>query len=258
MRLGYGAERREPSLQVESSIIVEEMPAKRQKTVWERSAEKRLRAMYGLLSQAYGPQHWWPAKSSFEVILGAYLTQNTAWKAVERSLENLRGAQALTVQGIRSLSVDALRALILPSGFCQRKAPSIKAFVAWLDAEFGGSLASMAKAPTAGLREKLLALPGVGPETADAILLYALGHAQPMADEYLRRIVTRHRLIADRGKTVRYEDLVTLTRGAFAADPEQEKAALYNEFHALTVAVGKAHCGREARCTACPLACDLR
>lgn len=214
--------------------------------------------MHDLLSQAYGPQHWWPAKTPFEVILGAYLTQNTAWKAVERSLENLREAQALTVQGVRSLSVDALRSLILPSGFYQRKAPSIKAFVAWLDAEFGGSLAAMAKAPTEVLRVKLLALPGVGPETADAILLYALGHAQPMADEYLRRIVTRHGLIEDRGKTVRYEDLATLTRGAFAADPEKKKAALYNEFHALTVAVGKAHCGREARCAGCPLACDLR
>jgi endonuclease-3 related protein len=100
-------------------------------------------------------------------------------------------------------------------------------------------------------------LPGVGPETADAILLYALGHAAPVADEYLRRIAERHGLVAlPKGKKS-YEALVELTREAFAGDPAGEKAQLFNEFHALTVAVGKAHCGRTARCAGCPLAGDL-
>lgn len=220
-------------------------------------AARRLRHMYDLLAAAYGAQHWWPARTAFEVVLGAYLTQNTAWKAVERSLENLRRADALTVQGIRALPVDALRVLIAPSGFYQRKAPSIKAFVALLDAEFGGAIETMAEAPTALLREKLLALPGVGAETADAILLYALGHGVPVADEYLRRIATRHGLIENGTKNVRYGELTALTQAAFAGDRATEKAALYNEFHALTVAVGKAHCGRVAHCAGCPLAEDL-
>lgn len=233
------------------------MAGKKQDWLERGRATRRLRHMHDLLAEAYGAQHWWPAKTPFEVVLGAYLTQNTAWKAVERSLENLRKAGALTVQGIRALPVDALRVLITPSGFYQRKAPSIKAFVALLDAEFGGSLKAMGKAPTAELREKLLALPGVGPETADAILLYALGHAVPVVDEYLRRIATRHGLVEDEAKSVRYGELAALTREAFAGDPAAEKAVLYNEFHALTVAVGKAHCGRAARCEGCPLAGDL-
>ncbi len=232
-------------------------------TTLRNSSAARLRRMHDLLMAAYGPQHWWPAKTSFEVILGAYLTQNTAWKAVERSLANLRGAGALTLAGLRRLSLDELRRLIRPSGFYTRKAPALKAFVAMLDAEFSGSLQRLAATPTDSLRERLLALPAVGPETADAILLYALGHAVPVADEYLRRIVERHRL-ADislgppPGRNRRgYDALVDLTRNAFARDAEQDRARCFNEFHALTVAVGKAHCGRVARCEGCPLAEDL-
>ena len=151
------------------------------------TSAKRLRRMHDELLRAYGPQHWWPAKTPFEVILGAYLTQNTAWKAVERSLENLRAAGALTVDGLRAIPMAKLRRLIRPSGFIVRKAPALKAFVKMLDEEFGGSLEAMEAVPTGNLRERLLELPGVGNETADAILLYALGHAVPVADEYLRR-----------------------------------------------------------------------
>jgi endonuclease-3 related protein len=214
--------------------------------------------MHDALMKAYGPQQWWPAKTPFEVILGAYLTQNTSWKAVERSLANLRAAGALTVAGIRAISVSELRRLIQPSGFFTRKAPALKAFVAMLDAEFGGSLRKLAAVPTQRLRERLLRLPGVGQETADAILLYALGHAVPVADEYLRRIAERHKLMEApvRGR-IAYEPLTALSQEAFAGDPEMERRQLYNEFHALTVAVGKAHCGREARCEGCPLAGDL-
>lgn len=195
----------------------------------------------------------------FEVILGAYLTQNTAWKAVEISLGNLRAAGALTVEGLRAIELEELRNLIRPSGFYTRKAPALKAFVAMLDAEFGGSLETLAAAPTGDLRRRLLGLPGVGQETADAILLYALGHPVPVADEYLRRIVERHRLLpqppAHNGKG--YASLVMLTREGFACDPESSRRAFFNEFHALTVAVGKAHCGRTAHCAGCPLEADL-
>jgi endonuclease-3 related protein len=221
------------------------------------TAARRLRALHDQLAAAYGPQHWWPAKTPFEVILGAYLTQNTSWKAVERSLDNLREAGALTVEGLRALSLDELRRLIQPSGFYTRKAPALKAFLTLLDAEFGGALDTMAAAPTDALRKRLLALPGVGEETADAILLYALGHAVPVADEYLRRLAARHGLLEAEGGRIRYQALAGLTRAAFAGDPAENRARLYNEFHALTVAVGKAHCGRTARCAGCPLEGDL-
>jgi endonuclease-3 related protein len=222
------------------------------------SPAERLRSMHDQLAAAYGPQHWWPANSAFEVILGAYLTQNTAWKAVERSLANLREAGALTLDGLRSLGLEDLQRLARPSGFHSRKAPALKAFVAMLDAEFGGSLETLAAAPTAHVRQRLLALPGVGPETADAILLYALGHPVPVADEYLRRIAGRHKLLTPAKGAPRYESLAGLTRQAFARDAAESQTRLFNEFHALTVAVGKAHCGRTARCEGCPLAHDLR
>lgn len=221
---------------------------------------RRLRRMHDVLMRAYGPQQWWPAQTPFEVILGAYLTQNTAWKAVERSLANLRAAGALTLEGLRATPLSKLRRLIRPSGFITRKAPALKAFVAMLDKEFGGSLDALAAAPPAELRERLIALPGVGPETADAILLYALGAPVPVADEYLRRIAERHSLLAPPSgrKRISYDALADLTREAFASDPASTRGQLFNEFHALTVAVGKAHCGRTARCEACPLAADLR
>jgi endonuclease-3 related protein len=214
--------------------------------------------MHDQLAYAYGSQRWWPAETPFEVILGAYLTQNTSWKAVERSLANLRAAGALTLDGLRALSLDELRRLIQPSGFFTRKAPALKAFVAMVDDEFGGSLEALAAVPAETLRGRLLALPGVGPETADAVLLYALDHPVPVADEYLRRIAERHGLLVGEPGRIGYNSLTELTRRAFAADPAAEQSQLFNEFHALTVAVGKAHCGRTARCERCPLAGDLR
>jgi endonuclease-3 related protein len=227
-------------------------------TSTQLTAAQRLRHMHDRLAAAYGPQHWWPAQTPFEVILGAYLTQNTAWKAVERSLANLRQAGALTLDGLRALTLEDLRNLIRPSGFYTRKAQALKAFVAMLDEEFAGSLEVLAVAPTETLRRRLLALPGVGHETAGAILLYALGHPVPVADEYLRRIAERHRLVPLSAGRKGYDSLADLTRQAFVSDPPANQARLFNEFHALTVAVGKAHCGRRANCTGCPLDADLQ
>lgn len=223
-----------------------------------RGAAQRLRRMHDMLVATYGPQHWWPAKTPFEVIVGAYLTQNTTWIAVERSLANLQAADALTVTGLRLIPLDTLQELIRPSGFSTRKAPALKAFVALLDERYGGQLGLMSAAPTVLLRKELLALPGVGPETADAILLYALGHEVPMADEYLRRIVERHGLLkpAPGKNRAGYEALVELTRQSFHGDRIEDKRQLYNEFHALTVAVGKVHCRRKAFCRGCPLETD--
>jgi len=224
------------------------------------SPHERLRRMHDLLLTAYGPQHWWPANSPFEVVLGAYLTQNTSRRAVERSIENLRVAELISVAGIRSVSLRRLQKLIQPSGFHTRKGSAIKAFVSFLDAEFAGSLDLLAALPTPELRTRLLALPGVGRETADAILLYALHHSLPVVDEYLRRLVDRHDLlpIAPRKTPADYEAMADLTRKAFAADPARDREALYNEFHALVVAVGKAHCSRTPNCLGCPLSPDIK
>ena len=221
------------------------------------SPPKRLRKLHGVLEKAYGPQHWWPGETPFEVVLGAYLTQNTSWTAAARSLANLRAAGALTLTGLRELLLDELQVLIRPSGFATRKAPALKAFVAMLDEEFGGSLDTLAAMPTKALRYRLLALPGVGPETADAILLYALDHPVPVVDEYLRRIAVRHGLATPDPGHKGYEQLADLVRAAFAAKTGEAQALLFNEAHALIVAVGKAHCRKVASCEGCPLKPDL-
>ena len=156
--------------------------------------------MYQRLAAEYGPQQWWPAESPFEVVIGAYLTQNTSWKSAERSILNLAEQSALSIEGIRNLTEEKLRELIRPSGYMVRKAAALKAFVNWLDRDYGGSLETLAAAPASAARQQLLALPGIGPETADAILLYALGHPAMVVDEYLRRIVTRHRLLPGKAK----------------------------------------------------------
>lgn len=216
----------------------------------DTAASERLRAFYAALLAAYGTRQWWPADSAFEVILGAYLTQATAWRNVERSIANLRDAGLLNVEGIRRTPEAALREIIRPSGFILRKAASIKAFVAFLDTEYAASLEQMAAADTATLRSQLLALPGVGPETADAILLYALGHPVFVVDEYLRRIVTRHELLP---ANANYAALQQLGDAAVAATTREETARHANELHALVVEVGKQHCGTTPRCQGCPL-----
>jgi len=213
-------------------------------------SELQLRKMYAALLEAYGTRKWWPAETAFEVVLGAFLTQATAWRSVERSIANLREAGMLSIEGIREIAEEKLRELIRPSGFVQRKAASIKAFVQFLDEQYGGSLEQMAEAPTAELRIQLLALPGVGPETADAILLYALEHPVFVVDEYLRRVVTRHELLP---ANARYADLQALGDGAIASSTREETARHANELHALIVEVGKRHCGTTPRCEVCPL-----
>jgi endonuclease-3 related protein len=218
------------------------------------NAAARLRRFYSQLVEVYGPQQWWPAKTPFEVVIGAYLTQNTAWTSVEKSIANLASRGLLRVEAIRALPEEQLRELIRPSGYMLRKAAAIKAFVGFLDREYGGSLEKLAEEAPAVARERLLALPGVGPETADAILLYALGHAAIVVDEYLRRVVTRHGLASEKA---RYAEIQALGEAAFAGEPDAERAAHSNEFHAVIVELGKRQCRRVANCEGCPLAWDL-
>ncbi len=216
-----------------------------------KAAGPILRNFHDQLAAAYGPQQWWPAQTPLEVIVGAYLTQNTSWRSVERSIANLAERGVMNLNGLRAIPEDELRMLIRPSGYMVRKAAAIKAFVTFLDRDHGSSLARLAAQPTAVVRRQLLDLPGVGEETADAILLYALLHPVAVVDEYLRRIADRHGLA---GRDRKYGEVQRLVDDAFANDPAEFRLQLYNEFHALVVAVGKHHCGPKARCEGCPLA----
>lgn len=210
----------------------------------------QLRKMYAALLAAYGTRQWWPAETPFEVILGAYLTQATAWRNVEQSIANLRAAGILSIEGIRATTEEALREIVRPSGFILRKAASIKAFVQFLDERYSGSLEIMGAQSTEILRRQLLALRGVGPETADAILLYALGHPVFVVDEYFRRVATRHELVPE---NARYAALQSFGDLAVASTSKEETARHANELHALIVEVGKQHCGTTPRCQGCPL-----
>ena len=218
--------------------------------------------MYERLVERFGPQQWWPAKGPFEVVVGAYLTQNTAWTSVERSIARLEARGVLSVAGLRGIGEEELRELIRPSGFMLRKAAALKAFVAFLDASCGGSMETLrrgAARDASAVRHKLLALPGVGNETADAILLYALDAPAMVVDEYLRRVTTRHGLVREKAK---YAEIQALAEAAFVEDGQRESpealARHYNEFHALVVQIGKLHCGRRAQCEGCALKWDLK
>lgn len=177
--------------------------------------EAWIRAYYRALAEAWGPQHWWPAHTRFEVIAGAFLTQNTAWTNVERALANLRAARCLSLDGIRHTPLAELEQRVRPAGYFRQKAQRLKTFVAFLDARYEGSLARMFARPTTDLRQELLGLNGVGPETADSILLYAGDHPVFVVDAYTRRIVERHGLLPPE---TGYEEIRTLFECALSSD----------------------------------------
>ncbi len=241
------------------------------------SAEANVAAIYSTLARAWGPQHWWPAKNRFEVIVGAYLTQNTSWRNVEIAMRNLRAARVLSVEGIRNISLTRLERLIRSSGYFRQKARKLKTFVKFLDRRFGGSLSRMFAQPTAELREQLLSLNGVGPETADSILLYAGQHPVFVVDAYTRRLAVRHGIISEKAS---YEEIRRLferalidapdvasnvsaseIRAAAAHTPSRMSLAtrtplalVFNEMHGLIVSAGKQYCLKsKAQCERCPL-----
>jgi endonuclease III related protein len=183
------------------------------------SAEENIAAIYSTLANAWGRQHWWPAKSRFEVIVGAYLTQNTSWRNVEIAMRELRTARVLSVEGIRNISLPRLERLIRSSGYFRQKARKLKTFVKFLDQKYGGSLNKMFAQPTAELREQLLSLNGVGPETADSILLYAGQHPVFVIDAYTRRLAVRHGILNEKAS---YEEIRSLFERALShAEPIQ-------------------------------------
>ena len=205
-----------------------------------------LRAYYDALFAAHGPQEWWPGRTAFEVIVGAILTQNTSWTNVEIAIRNLRREKLLTPRAIETVPFARLAGLIRSSGYFRQKAKKLKCFVRFLRSDFGGSQKKMFAMPTATLREKLLSVHGIGPETADSILLYAGKHAVFVVDAYTRRMLERHQL-ATPGQS--YNEIRQLFERNLPAD-----APLYNEYHALIVRTGKEYCRtRNPRCKECPL-----
>lgn len=245
--------------------------------------ESSIRQYYNALYKTWGPQHWWPAETRFEVIVGTYLTQNTSWTNVERALASLGEARLLNPEGIRSVRLSRLERLIRSSGYFRQKARRLKNFVAFLDARYRGSLDALFSESTEKLRAELLNLNGVGPETADSILLYAGNHPVFVVDAYTRRILDRHQILP---LNAEYEEIRGLFQralepvaGELEASPPLTTARLksgfrgaahppsamstarrtalvqvYNEMHGLIVGVGKTYCGKsQPKCDECPL-----
>jgi len=205
-----------------------------------------LRSYHNALFWEHGEQNWWPAETPFEVVLGAILVQNTSWVNAERAIANLRQAGLLSPAVLEKTPRPKLARLIRPSGYFRQKARKVHEFLRFLRREYHGSLDAMFRVPTARIREQLLGIHGIGPETADSILLYAGNHPVFVVDAYTRRILQRHGLI--HGKES-YEDL----RGLFERSLPKD-ASLFNEYHALIVHTGKHYCrSRAALCSNCAL-----
>jgi len=234
-----------------------------------------IREIYRVLGEAWGPQHWWPAQSRFEVIVGAFLTQNTSWTNVELALRQLRTAKVLSIEGIRRTSLTELEKLVRSSGYFRQKAYRLKNFVRFLDENHAGSLTRMFSQSSDKLREQLLSLAGVGPETADSILLYAGQHPVFVIDAYTRRLAARHEIAAE---GVSYNELRTLFEQALqgissarvrgtslpkgashkpsrmSTAKRSESSQVFNDMHGFMVAIGKNYCHKLApNCQACPL-----
>ncbi len=204
-----------------------------------------LMQIYETLLARYGPQHWWPGETPFEVMVGAVLTQNTNWTNVEKAIDEMRRAECLEPRRLLALSQAELSAMIRPSGYFRVKERRLRSLVRWFVDRHGGSVANCSGIPTEELREELLGIHGVGPETADSILLYALDRPVFVVDAYTRRLLGRHGWLYG-GES--YEQVRAIVVSHLKPD-----VALYNEFHALIVRVGKANCRPSPRCVGCVL-----
>jgi len=225
-------------------------------TAWRRipgpprdRVKARLLRLYRTLLAHHGPQGWWPARTPFEVAVGAILVQHTAWPGAARAIAALRAAGRLTPERLAALDAATLGALVRPAGTWRLKARRLLDFTRWLLDRFGGDFRGPRRAPLGPLRRELLRVPGLGPETADAILLYAAGRPVFVADAYARRVLSRHRFVP---AGVGYEDARAFVEARLPSDP-----ALFNELHALLVAVAKSNCRTVPICETCPLRYDL-
>lgn len=201
--------------------------------------------LYRRLYDRFGPQHWWPAQTPLEIMIGAVLTQNTNWKNVEKAIANLKAAALLEITKLFQMELQSLAEQIRPAGYFNVKARRLKNLMAWLCTQYDGKLEALQDQPTAQLRQELLAIGGIGPETADSILLYALHRPVFVVDAYTARILGRHRLIEPGAD---YEQIQSLFQNALP-----QETPLFNEYHALLVQCGKEFCKPKPHCQGCPL-----
>jgi endonuclease-3 related protein len=206
---------------------------------------EKLTTIYNLLFSHFGPQHWWPGDTPFEIAVGAILTQNTNWSNVEKAITNLKGAKKLNSRALRNITQTELASLIRPAGYFNIKADRLKHFIAFLSDNYNGSMKKMRAEEPVPLREKLLGVKGIGPETADSIMLYALEKPVFVIDAYTKRIFSRHKLVSE---DAAYHDLQDIFYGNLPQDVK-----MFNEYHALIVMLGKDYCRPKPRCEGCPL-----
>jgi endonuclease III related protein len=267
----------EAAVERQSFTLVKPSQPKAKKRPVRRGAEEQVRQIYRTLAQTWGAQHWWPAETPLEVIVGAILTQNTSWTNVERAMAKLREAGVLSLAGIRNVPLAELELLIRSSGYFRQKAQRLKDFVAFVDAKYGGSLTQMFATPSDELRAELLTQKGIGMETADSILLYAGLHSVFVVDAYTRRVFERHGMV---NASVKYDEIRLLVEHALAEEEVPDRALdidaasrpavhppstmstaqqanrtrVYNEMHGLLVQAGKHYCDkRRPKCETCPL-----
>ena len=205
----------------------------------------KLLLTYNKLYSHFGPQHWWPGETPFEVAVGAVLTQNTNWGNVEKAIDNLKREGKLNASAIHKITTESLAALIKPAGYFNVKAKRLKHFVSFLMKDYGGSMSRMKDAKLPSIREDLLRVNGIGPETADSIILYALEKPVFVVDAYTKRVLSRHNIKDHDASYASFQEL-------FDSNLKRD-FRLFNEYHALFVRVAKEHCRTKPLCEGCPL-----
>ena len=211
-----------------------------------KKSKEILYSIYKKLYSAFGPQHWWPGDTPFEIAVGAILTQNTNWANVEKTIQNLKNENTLSARALHNIPLKELSELIRPSGYFNIKAKRLKSFIESLMNNYDGSMKKMAHKDVVYLREELLSINGIGPETADSIILYALDKPVFVIDAYTKRVLSRHGIID-------YSDSYDAFQAHFH-DSLKKDVRLFNEFHALFVRTGKTFCKRQnPSCVKCPL-----
>jgi endonuclease-3 related protein len=207
--------------------------------------KRKLLRIFDSLFSHFGPQHWWPGETPFEVAAGAILTQNTNWGNVEKAIANLKREEKLSAAALYRMSPERLASLIRPAGYYNIKAKRLKHFVSFLMKNYGGSMSMMKGAALSSIRGDLLGVNGIGPETADSIILYALGKPVFVIDAYTKRVLSRHNIIEHDAPYARFQEL-------FHSNLKRD-VCHFNEFHALFVRVAKEHCRTKPICRGCPL-----
>lgn len=210
-----------------------------------KNVKRNLLNIYQILYKSFGPQHWWPGETPFEIIIGAILTQNTNWQNVEKAIDNLKQHNHLTPPAIKKIYINKLAQHIRSSGYFNIKARRLKEFIKFLYNNYNGNLTAMGKSNLALLREQLLEVKGIGPETADSILLYALNKPVFVIDAYTKRIFSRHKFFHEKSAYHEIQD--------FFMKNLPNKIQLFNEYHALIVRLGKEYCKTKPLCGNCPI-----